>query len=365
MFLKKKMLSLLTGIAVSFSLLSAPAASAMDVGNLIGLGIGVAQVAQQKQQVMNYFKKLNSTPEGQQEILAQLKEKYQVNDDSELNQRFEVIMGNLTNAVAEVDPSIHNLPYAYFINQKSDINAACSMGHVMMVNSGTFRHIVSDDEIAAIVGHEMGHGQKDHVIRGISSQIDKTLIAQAAVALTGGSALSGVIGNLALNHSIVHGNKQHEWEADGLAFEYMIRTGYNPGACAAVMQKFIELMGTQKQDIGSMLLNPSDHPNTEARRDKYVAQLYEFSGNHVTAEKGSVLVNGKKFVTPAPANGMSSMERSYFVLGNLAAAYNHGHASSSAHVENGTVMLGPQAILVPAEGDESAEVLAARLNSIK
>lgn len=337
----------------------------MGAESLIGLGIGVAQVAQQKQQVMNYFKRLNSTPEGQQEILAQLKERNKVNDDYELNQRFDVIMANLTNAVAEVDPSVHNLPYAYFINQQGSINAACSMGHVMMVNSGTFRHIVSDDEIAAIVGHEMGHGQKNHVINGISSQIDKTLIAQAAVALSGGSALSGVIGNLALNHSIVHGNKQHEWEADGLAFEYMTHTSYNPGACAAVMQKFIEVMGDQKQDLGSMLLNPSDHPNSEARRDKYVKQLYEYSGNHVTAEKGTVLVNGKKFTVPAPAGGMSTMERSYFVLGNLAAAYHHGHASAAAYVENGTVMLGPQAIIAPVEGDESAEVLAERLNSIK
>lgn len=353
------------GIALSFSAISMPMASAAGWGDILGIGIGVAQVAQQREQVRNYLNQLNSTPEGQAYWLQSFQEQTGINDNAELNRRFDAIMVNLTNAVAEVDPSVHNLPYQYFINQQTSINAACGMGHVMMVNSGTFEHIVSDDEIAAIVGHELGHGQKNHVVNGIASSMDKTLLAQVAVAATGGTALGSLIGNFALNHSVVHATKSHEWEADGLAFEYMTHTNYNPGACAAVMQKFMELMGDGKQDFGEMLLNPSDHPNTEARRDKYVKQLYEYSGKHVTAKDGTVIVNGKKFVTPAPAGGMSAMERSYFVLGNLASAYKHGHSTADAHVENGTVMLGPQAILTPAEGDESTEILAERLNNIK
>jgi len=354
-----------TGISLSFSTVPASTVSAAGWGDILGIGLGVAQAAQQKEQVMNYFRQLNSTPEGQEYVLQLFQEENGINDNEALNRRFDDIMLNLTKAVAEVDPSINEFPYKYFINQQGSINAACGMGHVMMVNSGTFDYVANDDEIAAVVGHEMGHGQKNHVINGISSSIDKTMVAQIAVAATGGTALGNLIGNIALNHSIVHADKRHEWEADGLAFEYMTHTNYNPGACAAVMQRFMELMGSQKQSMGDMLLNPSDHPNTEARRDKYIKQLYEYSGKHVNMKDGMVMVNGKDFVKPAPAAGMSTVERSCFVLGNLAAAYNHGHDKSAAHVENGVVMLGPQAILTPTAEDETAEVLAERLNSIK
>lgn len=76
-------------------------------------------------------------------------------------------------------------------------------------------------------------------------------------------------------------------------------------------------------------------------------------------------VNKKDFVTPAPAADMSSAERKYFVMGNLVSAYAHGQAGKLAEVVNGTVMLGNQAIMTPAEGDPTAEELAALLNKIK
>ena len=357
-------LSAVLGVSLSFSAASMPTASAANLGNIVGIGIGVAQAAQQKEQLMKYYRYLNTDEEGREMLFQKFRNEYGVNDDYELCQKFDTIMANLSAAVAEVDPSIKERPYKYFISQDNSINAACSMGHVMMVNTGTF-HYMNDDEVAAIVGHEMGHGQKDHMIKSLSSNMDKTLLASIAVAATGGTALGNVLGSITLNQSIVHEDKRKEWEADGLAFDYIVHTNYNPGACAAVMQKLIDLMGSQKQNFGEMLLNPSDHPNSEARRDKYAEKLSEYSGKHVTAKNGKVMVNGKDFVSPAPAGGMSAMERSYFVFGNLAAAYNHGHNTGDAHVENGTVMLGLQPILTPVEGDESAEVLAARLNSIK
>ena len=354
-----------TGISLSLTAAPMPSASAMGLGDIVGIGVGVAQIAQQKEELRKYCNYLNSNEEGREALYQELQKQCGVNDDVELNQKLDRIMSNLSSAVAEVDPTINDKPYKYFVSQDGSINAACAMGHVMMVNTGTFSYIPNEDEIAAIVGHEMGHGQKDHVIKSQTSNFDKALLANIAVAAAGGSVLTNLVGNLALKHSIVHGDKRHEWEADGLAFEYMTHTNYNPGACAAVMQRFMELLGSQKQDFAGNLLNPSDHPNTEARRDKYIKQLYEYSGNHVTMKDGTVIVNGEKFVTPAPADGMSGIERSCFVLGNLAAAYNHGHGTADAHVENGALMLGPQVIMIPANGDEAAEVLAERLNSVK
>ena len=122
---------------------------------------------------------------------------------------------------------------------------------------------------------------------------------------------------------------------------------------------------TAEQSTLELFFNPSDHPNHLARRDKYANRLFEHSGKHVSVKDGVLIVNGKNFITPAPTSNMSTMERSYFVLGNLAAAYHNGQNKFDATVSNGTVYLGNQPIITPVSGDESAQSIADRLNSIK
>ena len=78
-----------------------------------------------------------------------------------------------------------------------------------------------------------------------------------------------------------------------------------------------------------------------------------------------VQINKKDFLKPAPLADMSSAERKYLVMGNLAAAYDHRQNVYDAYVQNGTVMLGNQAIFTPVSGDISAEEAVAILNRIK
>ena len=357
-------------LTMSYPIMSMPRADASKLTDiLIGTGVTAAAVAIQQQKVRSVIKYFNTTSEGQVELLDEFKAKYGVNEDPVLNSRFSKIMADLSNAVAKVDPSINEKPYKYFINNQNSINAACSLGHVMTVNVGTFANIPNDDEIAAIVGHEMGHGQKDHVYNGNIKSMTRQIIAAVGVgalsATTVGALAAPVAGVVALNQFNAHSVKRDEWEADGLSFDYMINTNYNPGACAAVMQRFIDIMGTQKQSTAAMILNPSDHPNSEARRDKYVKKLYEYSGNHVTAKNGVVTVNTKELVNVVAADGMSALERSYFVLGNLAVAYKRGYDKSQARAEGGTVYLGIQPIITPVSGEDSAQTIADRLNEIK
>ena len=85
----------------------------------------------------------------------------------------------------------------------------------------------------------------------------------------------------------------------------------------------------------------------------------------VKADTGAVLVNDKELLIPAPANDMSSQERAYFVMGNLAKAYKVGENSGKAWADGNILMLGNQPVLESAEGDPSAAELAARLNGIK
>ena len=364
----KKMVALATAISLGVGVPAAPAAEAFSIGDAIGIGVAGAQIAAARKQAMaqadKEIKYYNETEEGRYALLEKFKEQYGVETDYELNQRMDNMMASLTEAVAKVDPSIREKPYIYFVNSQESFNAFCAMGHVMSVNAGAFRFVANDDELAAVVGHEMTHGQKNHTASSVRRNINHAVNAAAAGAVLGG-IVGSLTSNIALVHANAHNSKKDEKEADEGAFIYITHSNYNPGACAAIWQRMLEKYGNNDQHGVDLLLGPSDHPNHGARRDKYEKSLYEYSGKHVHVKDGKVTVNGKDFAQVAPDAGMSGAERAYFVQGNLAAAYKNGHNKSEAHVQNGTVMLGAQPIIKPVKGDESADVLAQRLNSIK
>lgn len=365
---KKKILATCAAAALSVSLtFGVPnVASASLLESAIGIGIQGAALTAQINSNIKYF---NETEQGRQELYQKFREKYGVSDNYDYNARLDRIMANLTRGVAAVDPTIKEKPYMYFVSADNTLNAACGMGHVMMVNAGTFQQLSNDDEIAAVVGHEMGHGQKDHVAKGQKKALQKTVMASlagtAVGSTVGGGALTSVMTKALLNQSVAHGSRKFESEADLCSLDYMLHTNYNPGACAAVMQKFVEMDKSSKRSGLEKFFNPNDHPESDKRRDAYVKKLFEYSGKHVTAKDGVVTVNKKTFIKVAPSADMSGAERSYFVLGNLAVAYHKGLNKQEATVQNGTVMLGNQPIITPLEGDEPAQVIADRLNEIK
>ncbi len=286
-----------------------------------------------------------------------MKSELGVNEDPELNYRADVVMSNLTAGIGSVDPSIYEKPYNYFINNDTSFNAFCTLGHNMSINTGLFHVITSEDELAVVLGHEMGHGQKDHPAKGARQSIGPQILANAM-----GNVAGVLLANLWNNQGIT---KPMEWEADNLAFEYITHTPYNPGATAGLWQRVMERSKGGGNDFLQFLAGGPDHPSDKSRRDNYLKKLKAYSNNHVEWKDGLVKVNGKDFVTPAPAGDMSSAERSCFVMGNLAAAYHNGHNNGDITVDGNIVMMGPQAVMECVEGDESAQVLADRLAGIK
>ncbi len=342
---KKLAAAALAGIVV-FSAVPAPTAHADILGTIIGAGAQYVMLDRQ----LSYYDN-----EGRDELFLQMQQEYGVNDDPYLNARLDSIMENLCGAIAQVDPTINEKPYQYFINQDKSFNAFCTLGHNISVNTGMFSMVANDDEIAVVLGHEMGHGQKKHVQRGMR----EALIAQVGMAiLTNGSALGQLAAQIAGN---VHMPRAKEREADKLAFEYITHSGYNPGACAAIWQRVME----RSTGGGSSFL--SDHPDHKDRRDTYAKSLTKYSDGKVTIDANTAVikVNDKDFVTPVAADDMSSHERAYFVMGNLASAYHNGYGSASAWADGDILMLGDQPIMQSVEGDPSASDMAARLNEIK
>jgi predicted Zn-dependent protease len=236
----------------------------------------------------------------------------------------------------------------------------------MSVNSGLFDLLnFNENEIAFVVAHEMGHGQKDHPAKGIKKAMPLSVIASVWGSQSG-SVLETVGINVLANYSSAnYVTKPQEWEADNLAFDYAADAGYNPGAGAALWQRVVEQMGKSSSNFVGEIFSPSDHPKNEERRENYSKKLTAYSNKHITVSDGVIKVNNKEFMTAGATDATSSAERAFLIAGNLSAVYHNNKTAPNAYVEGGMVKMGNQPILVPNENEPDAQTLADKLNSIK
>lgn len=350
---KKVMVSLLAATVSVSALTVAPQAEAFDVASAIGAVIGVsAQYAALNQQV-NYY-----DGKGRAAFMEDVKKKTGVNQDYQANEMLADVMTRLSAAIAKTDPSIKEKPYRYFVNNQNSFNAFCTLGHNMSVNIGLFKTLnYNEDEIAVVVGHEMGHGQRNDPANGIKNTFPIELLAAVAQSQAGnyGQVIgTGILANLGSAKLVT---LPMEKKADELAFTYTEAAGYNVGAGAAVWQRVIEKMGENKSSFIGSIFNPSDHPGNMARRDKYSERLTAYSNNKVKVDgkTGAISLDNKLVGTPAKTSSMSSLERAYLIAGNMASVYHVKQAVAPVATEqNGALYLGDKDIMTVTAGDNGA-----------
>ena len=304
--------------------------------------------------------------EGRGELMQELKEQNGVNYDPTANAMLKSIMTNITAGIAKSDPSIYEKPYDYFVSNDESFNVFCALGHNVSVNIGAFKFVdYNEEKLAAIIAHEMVHGQKDHSLKGAK----KKLSVDVVMASVGGELGVGSI--IAANVVAVHAKnsgitKKSEWEADNISFDYMADAGYNVGACAAIWQQVLEQQN-HRSNVLQDILAPSTHPSPEDRRDNFAKKMFEYSNKKVKVNEktGAILVNGKEFLIPAATSSMSSLQRAYYLAGNLAEVYHQKQEKSKAYVKGGIVYVGNVDIMTAMSGDGSAQSIADKLNNIK
>jgi predicted Zn-dependent protease len=141
------------------------------------------------------------------------------------------------------------------------LNAWCMPGGKMAVYTGLIQKLkLSDDEIAAIMGHEMAHALREHGRERVSQQMATAYavgIASAALGLgQGGAQLADMVAQVTFT---LPNSRLHEQEADRIGVELAARAGYDPRAAVALWQKMAQADG------GSPPQFLSTHPSPENR----------------------------------------------------------------------------------------------------
>ena len=142
------------------------------------------------------------------------------------------------------------------------LNATCAPGGKITFYTGLIEQLnLTDDEIAAIMGHEIAHALREHGRERLSQAMAQSAVTNIAMAAAGayGSAISAA--NQAAQYILVLPNsRQNESEADAIGLELAARAGFKPQAAISVWQKMNK--ATQGKGTPEFL---STHPSGETR----------------------------------------------------------------------------------------------------
>jgi predicted Zn-dependent protease len=126
-----------------------------------------------------------------------------------------------------------------------EVNAWCMPGGKMAIYSGLIEKLnASDDEIAAVMGHEIAHALREHARERISRQMATQTAVGIAGALFGigdlGQGLGNMVADVTLN---LPNSRTHEVEADRMGVELAARAGYDPRAAIGLWEKMTKVSG--------------------------------------------------------------------------------------------------------------------------
>jgi len=182
----------------------------------------------------------------------------------------------VANAVVMVlEPPHSEYNWEMAILETDQINAFVMPGGKIVIYSGLLQAAQNQDQLAAVIGHEIAHETAEHtkskLLQGKGAEIG---IQVAAVLLSGGHYGAQYSAQQALSQGAMLGillpyKRAQETEADVIGLEYMARAGFDPRAAVPLWQN----MGEQAGKAPAEFL--STHPSGEKRIDALVSQWIE------------------------------------------------------------------------------------------
>lgn len=145
---------------------------------------------------------------------------------------------------------------------KSDqLNANCGPGGKIVFYTGLIETLqLTDDEIAAVMGHEIAHALREHSREAMSKAYGIELAKQGAGALLGVGADTMALADAAVEYGMTLPNSRgNETEADLIGLELSARAGYNPNAAVTLWQKMSQAGGSGTPEF------MSTHPSSSSR----------------------------------------------------------------------------------------------------
>src|SRR5207244_11448579 len=127
---------------------------------------------------------------------------------------------------------------------------------------GLLARVTNDDELAGVLGHEMGHVSGHHIVRQQEKGQVWSAAALLGLLLSAVNPVAGAAGIAAAGTAQLKFSREFEQEADYLGLRYASEAGYDPHALGAF---FKELLADQRINSAGVPAYMLTHPLTEDR----------------------------------------------------------------------------------------------------
>jgi predicted Zn-dependent protease len=190
-----------------------------------------------------------------QQINAQLP----IVQDPELNRYINVLGDSIARLTSRRD-----LDWQFFIVDAKDVNAFAVPGGFVYVNRGLIERADQMDELAGVLGHEIGHVVRRHTVKQMEKAQGANVGVTLACILTSvcNSQVAGAAINLAGGAVFARFSRQDEAEADNEGFNNVVRAGISPVGMVTMFQKLLAERKARPAGVEAWFLT---HPLEEDR----------------------------------------------------------------------------------------------------
>ncbi|HKV45794.1 MAG TPA: M48 family metalloprotease, partial [bacterium] len=269
------------------------------------------------------------------QIAKEIESHYRVVTDPEMVERVNRVSAALVRAVDRQD-----LTYHFKILDIPGPNALGIPGGYVYVTRGMMKFVRSDDELAAVLAHELTHVAHRHyyIQQARQNRIVPAMVIAAALSVLARSAVPLAGMQVAARGALSDYQRDLEKEADLTGIAYLVKTNYSPVAMLTMMEHLAQVDKLTGQPDVSLIYY--DHPKPD-ERVVYIEQDLKARGipivrrnaegylklalNPAVATAGqpvTLLVDGRPIIQlGATVNGQSPAERAQTFMAGLNAFF--------------------------------------------
>jgi predicted Zn-dependent protease len=196
-----------------------------------------------------------------QQTLGQASKQGKLNQDPALTARVRAIAQRLIPQTGVFRRDAPQWKWEVNVITSKELNAWCMPGGKIAFYSGIIQQLkLSDDEIAAIMGHEIAHALREHARERAGQQAGVGLIIGIGGAVAGAGQGAMDLADLVAQLTFTLPNSRlHETEADRIGVELAARGGYDPRAAVTLWEKMAKSGGNGPPQF------LSTHPSPDTR----------------------------------------------------------------------------------------------------
>jgi len=226
-------------------------------------------------------------------LAAQLSKEYTFIKDPETVKKVTMLGEEIAKASDRTD-----LKYHFAIIDDKEINAFTTPGGYVYINSSLLE-MVNDNELACVIGHEIGHVAARHIAKKLQTQLGYSILMNLALRNASVKDIQQAI-DVTFNLVQLGYSREDELLADRLGAKYAYKAGYDPYAMVTFLKKLKE---KNKEEMGFVFLR--SHPYTSQRIEMMEKQIPEIKAKVDGIKAVPLVIQNQTQSTPAESTELT------------------------------------------------------------